>query len=191
MASGDWAARVAQYLKLGVKDTTERGELLAAIGGAVESAMERKTGLTFDKTTFRELYDGGGRDTLFLRHAPVLSVSSLSVLGSTITVGSLDGDAAVWPPPACLLDGASAKLTLNGGAFPFGANTFVVYDAGFDVLPADLVQAGVDWAAAIFKDRDRVGLSNENVGGQSFGITHDIPKRVNDALLRWKRTFIP
>jgi hypothetical protein len=189
MATIDWAGRTAEYLKLGPDSSGTRGALLASLGASVQSAIERHIGRTLGLLDYAEAYDGNDKDTLLLRHDPIASVTSLSIWGNVLTVG--DPLAPAFPPAQVEIEGSYLVRT-DGGTFPVGRRTVIaVYSAGYDPVPEALVQAGVDWIAALFKDRDRIGLSSESVGGQSFGITHDIPKRVKETLDQWKRTYVP
>lgn len=185
----DWSSRIAEYLHLGPDSTGQRGGLLAALGTSAQSAVERYLGRTLDVQEYTESYDGTGKDTLSLRHDPIVSVSALSVCGSPLTVG--DPAAPAFPPEPVEIEGPYLIRT-DGGTFLAGRRTVTVtYRAGYEIPPPAIVQACVDWAALLFKDRDRVGLSSENVGGQSFGITHDVPKRIKETLEPWRRVYVP
>jgi len=186
MASYNWSGEIAAYLKLGADATSERGALLAAIGDSVQAAVERYIGRTLERTTYTEVYDGHDRATLFLRNAPVASVTSLSVNGATVTVGSLSAPA--YPPATVVIKGGNSLMYTDGNVFTAGtANVIVTYVAGFDVMPPDIRQAVVTWSALIFKDRDRAGLGAEGVGGQSTSFVREMPPFVRDVLTKWQR----
>lgn len=186
MASIDWAGKAAQYLHLGSDATATRGDLLAALGDAVQNAIENRICRTLDVRSYVEAYDGNGKAWLPLRWDPVQSVSTLTVNGSAVTVGSLT--APTYPPAACVVQNRDSLILTDGSVFPLGfANVIATYSAGFDVPPADLVQAGVSWIALLFKDRDRSGLSSENAGGQTNSFTHEMPPFVEAAVSRWVR----
>ncbi len=185
MASINWAGELAEYLKLGPDATAARGTLLASLGDAVQAAMERYMGRTLGVMTYTEFYDGNGRPVLYLRNDPVTAVSSLTVNGVAIVVG--DPLVPTYPPADVVIHGAGLRLT-TGGVFPCGyANVIVTYTAGFAVPPPDIVQAGVSWAAVIFKDRDRAGLSSEGASGQSTSFTREMPPFVRTVLDKWVR----
>lgn len=176
MASIDWSSRIAAYLNLGTDTLGSRGELLAAIGASVQEAIEARTGRRFEAQDYTETYDGNGRRTLFLRWDPVISVTSVSV----------DSDA--WTDWVAR-DGA---VTLKyGSVFPEGVgNVEVVYRAGYATPPDALVQAGVYWAAAIFKDRDRIGISSIGAGGQNSSYAREIPpfiEKLIQPFVRWDK----
>lgn len=105
MATIDWAARIRTYLhKSDAKPDATAGEVLAAIGSAVQAAIENHCSRTFSNVTYTdETYDGNDRAVLYLRHAPIVSVASLSVSGSAVTPSIVaQGEAIrhpsrVWP----------------------------------------------------------------------------------------------
>ena len=176
MASIDWSSRIAAYLNLGADSQGSRGELLAALGGSVQEAIEARTGRRFEAQDYTETYDGNGRRTLFLRWDPVISVTSVSV----------DGDALTdW---VARDNGVTLKY---GSVFPEGiGNVEVVYRAGWEVAPPALVQAGVYWAASLFKDRDRLGISSIGAGGQTSSYAREIPAFVEKLIapfVRWDK----
>lgn len=189
MASIDWNGELVRYLKIGASPGAELGALFASLGGAVQGAMERYIGRHLDVQTHTEVYDGHGRSMLYLRNDPVVSVSSLVINGATVTVG--DPLAPIYPPAEVVIHGAGLRYT-TGNVFPAGyANISVTYRAGFDVPPDDIVQAGVSWAAVLFKDRDRAGLASEGAGGQSTSFTRDMPPFVKTTLDKWVRWAKP
>ena len=108
------------------------------------------------------------------------------VNGATVTVG--DVTAPTYPPATVVITGGNALRYTDGNVFPLGsANVIVTYDAGFEIPPPDLVQAGVSWIALLFKDRDRAGLGSEGGGGQSTAFTREMPPFVKSVLSKWVR----
>ena len=186
MATVNWSSAIAAHLNLDAETTTKRGVLLAEIGGGVQSLVEQTIGRTFELKDYVEVYSGTGRDFISLRHDPVVSVSRLLVMGSEVTVG--DPAAPVYPPADVVIESPFIRFT-NGRVFPVGfANVQVEYRAGYRVPPPDLIRACVMWAALIFKNRDRIGLSSQSLGGQSTSFTDDPPAfvtRVIAAHTRW------
>ena len=176
MASIDWSSKIAAYLNLGTDTLGTRGELLAAIGSSVQEALEARIGRRFEAQDYTETYDGNGRRTLFLRWDPVVSVTSVTI------------DTAVWTDWVARDGGITLKY---GSVFTAGVgNVEIVYRAGWEVAPPALVQVGVYWAAAIFRDRDRVGLSNSGAGGQSTSYAREIPPFIEKLItpfVRWDK----
>lgn len=176
MASLDWSSQIAAYLNLGTDTLGTRGALLAAIGSAVQAAVEARIGRRFEAQNYSETYDGNGRRTLYLRWDPVVSVT-------TVTINS-----GVWTDYV-VRDGA---ITLKyGSVFSEGiGNVEIDYRAGYETPPDALVQAVVYWSAAIFKDRDRIGISSSGAGGQSTSYTRDIPafaEKLIAPFVRWDK----
>lgn len=176
----DWASRISSYLNLAGTETASRGELLAFIGEGVQAAIERRTGRTFGKAEYTDTLDGNGRRMLFLPHDPVIEV-----LGA-------QADSADVLPSVIVRDRVGLVFT-NGAVWPCGVgNVSINYTAGYnDEPPPDLVQAGVRWAAAIFRARDRIGISTTGAAGQSTSFTEDLPawaEKVIAAHVRWDRS---
>lgn len=176
MASIDWSSRIAAYLNLGTDTLATRGELLAAIGAAVQAALEARIGRRFEAQDYTETYDGHGRRTLFLRWDPIVSVTSVTV------------DSGAWTDWVAR-DGA-ITLKYNAVFTPGVGNVEVVYRAGYEEPPDALVQAGVYWSAAIFKDRDRIGMGSIGAGTQNTSFTREIPPFVEKLIapfVRWDK----
>lgn len=58
---------------------TAMNDLLESLLDSFNDVIEDYLGVTCINTTYSEKYDGDGTDTLFLKHYPIVSVSSLSV----------------------------------------------------------------------------------------------------------------
>lgn len=185
MASIDWNAELVRYLKIGAAPGSELGALFASLGSAVQSAIEQYIGRKLEAVTYTETYDGKGKPLLFLRHDPVISVSALSVNGNVVVVGN--PLVPTYPPADVVIYGSGIRYTTGNVFTPGFSNIIVTYTAGFAIPPDDIVQAGVSWAAVLFKDRDRSGIASEAAGGQTTTFTRDMPPFVKTALARWVR----
>ncbi len=203
MASVDWNAQITQYLNLGVESlptpTTppSRGTLLAALGSACQSAVERRIGRTFDVQTYTEIRDGNGRNALFLNWDPIVSVTSLTIDGSAVVVGNPQ------LPPTWPLARVIASPTLDalrftgGGCFSCGIGNVVIgYSAGLanpnvGAPPDELVFAVVYAASMLFRDRDRIGLSTVTVQEQVTSFFRKLPDEVALMLTQWRRPWKP
>lgn len=178
MASIDWSSQIAAYLNLGSDTLGTRGALLAAIGSAVQAAVEARIGRRFEAQDYSETYDGNGRRTLYLRWDPVVSVTSVTI------------DSGLWASTSYVVRDGAVTLK-NGSWFPCGiGNVEIDYRAGYTTPPDALVQAVVYWSAAIFKDRDRIGISSSGAGGQSTSYTRDIPafaEKLIAPFVRWDK----
>jgi len=140
--------------------------LLTAIASAVRSEIERETGRTFESAAYTEAYDGNGRAVLYLRHDPILTVTSITLDGSALTVGA--GTSPVYPPVQCVWDGDVKRIgcirLTDGSAFSYGIqNVIVTYTAGWGTAPDSLVRAGVMWSSHIFTAGRFPSQQNANV----------------------------
>lgn len=185
MASIDWNGRITSYLQKTGTVPAGASEIIATLGAACQSAVERLIGRTFDNVSYTELYDGNDRRTLFLRHDPVVSISAITVDGSPVTTGYV-----IEPTKQGIM------LT-DGSAFTFGTqNVGVTYTAGLtspdtSSPPDGLLFAVTYWAAQFFRGRDRVGESSSSIGGQITQFSQDIPKDVRLMFMSYSRLVIP
>lgn len=171
MGTIDWVNPTKQYLKMGAPTTgegSELGKVLAAIAAAVQPAMETYLGRTLTAEEVTEALDGNDRPTLFLSRDPIRSVSSLTINGQSYTVP--DPAAPTYPQsPVQVNRFLNGLVFTNGGIFLCGRqNVIVTYTAGLEkdsVVPPSLIQAGVMWICDLFKRRDRIGLTSEQVAG--------------------------
>lgn len=190
----DWTGTLANALGLD-PGASGRGAQLASVGAGMQAAIERATGRTMTPVTRTEAYDGSGRDILFLRWDPIRSVSSLSMSGSTVTVG--DPAAPAYPPAQCVIAPSRGYLQLTGTpliaavpVFPRGvANIIITYVSGFDLDDDGLAlkQAVVEWAKLIYKNADRVGIKSVSAGGQTISYDTDQPAFVKAAIAAHRR----
>lgn len=182
MASVDWNVQIVQYLKLGANPDTSLGQLLQGLGDACQSAVEHFIGRTLDTKSYTETYDGNGRRMLFLRHDPVVSLTSVSIYGS--------------PSLSVAADKQGVLLT-DGSSFASGLqNVQVSYTAGLTDVesgapPADLVFAVAYWASLLFKNRDRVGENSRTVGDQLSTFTMALPPDIKQLVARYQRWAVP
>jgi hypothetical protein len=196
MSSVAWDLQIAQYLKLANPDATTGG-ILSAIGAGCQGAVERAIGRTFDTKSYSETYDGNDRRILFLRHDPVVSLTTVSIYGSPSLSTTLPTVPTYAPAVAMIEPTGQGVLLTDGTVFSAGIqNVRVVYNAGLSDLetdqpPADLVFAVTYWAAMLFRDRDRLGLASETVGAQVTAYTRTLPLGVAAMCAAWRRPVIP
>lgn len=193
----DLTTRLTAYLNLAPEQAgSARGDLFAALSAAVVGQAERYTSRTLDVRTYTgEAYDGNGRDVLFLRHDPVVRLSAVSVNGEALTIESTP----VYPPTAqvAIHRGDGAIVRLDGGSFPEGRrNVIVTYAAGLGEVedggpPSDLMQALVEWAGLLFRDRDRLGLASLAQSQTTTAYVRSIPPFVSRVLDNWRRGYVP
>lgn len=120
---------------------------MGSIADGVLSAIEAETGRRFGSVTYTEAYDGTRQSTLFLRNDPLISVTSVSRQGTTLTAGS----SPTYPPAQVILMSGALRLT-DGSSWDAGPGSIIVtYVAGWGSTPPDgLIRAGVLWAAHLF-----------------------------------------
>jgi len=102
------------------------------------------------------LLSGSGYPELLLPQYPVVSLTALVVDGRAIAPAS---GGSGW-----VLDAGAGVVTLLDRAFPRGRhNVGLVYRAGFEAAPPDLVQAAIEQAATRFQEsgagHGRLGVS--------------------------------
>lgn len=115
------------------EDAARLTRFIAAASRTVYAIIQRPY---LFRRTYRDVYDGAGRERQVLRNWPVLSVASLEVSGVEVPAAAAYGQAGFRLEP---WDGFSPgnpqSLTLSGHAFHRGlANVSVTYDAGYAVL---------------------------------------------------------
>jgi hypothetical protein len=154
--------------------------LIDAIGAAAESWCAR----SFAAQAFAETRDGTGGTRLAFANTPVSVVASVLVDG-----------VAIPPSPGAPLPGylfSATAVTLVGFRFRRGqSNVALAYTAGYATIPADLEQAALDWAAHVYREKDRIGMTSETLQGQVTAfLVKDMPPRVQ-ALLQPYRRVVP
>ncbi|MCF8033870.1 MAG: phage gp6-like head-tail connector protein [Desulfarculaceae bacterium] len=158
-------AGVKQYLAIA---STEHDGLLERLIEAVSAQFNAYTGRKLTARDYSYLsgddaYDpdnallsGAGYAELLLPQYPVLGLSSLVLDGREISPAS---GGVGW-----VLDAGAGVVTRLDGVFPRGAhNVGLVYRAGFETAPPDLVQAAIEQAAVRFQEsgagHGRLGVS--------------------------------
>lgn len=193
MTSVDWSGRCIDYLKLGAGASATAGPLLAALGDAVQSEIERHLSRTLDVATYTEAYDGNGQSTLYLLHDPITAVSAVSINGAALAV---DSTVATYPHSEIVVHRNRAAIVRTSGApwTPGFSNILVTYSAGLggvDGPPPAIVHAGVEWICLLWKSRDRSGIESESAGGQNVTFTRDMPPFVASVLDHFRRGYVP
>ncbi len=155
---------------IGIASTnTDNDAVLSALLDASSAAMETWVGRKFAQATYTEDYNGEERNSLNLKHWPVISVTSLH--------DDPDRDFN----SGTLIDAADYYVDLESGLIElviddsddsyFTAatrNVRVVYVAGYATIPDDVIRACVLWTAALYANRTHIGLMSESIGGYSY-----------------------
>jgi len=131
------------YLHLGGE---EDDAVLAQLIAAASAAIERYCGRRFGPGRYTEYHDGRGSVWLVLDERPVQEVHDLRD-----DPARQFGAASVIPPADYALYAEDGIVRRLQGVFHAGhRNVRIDYSAGYDVIPADLGQAGIILAAAWF-----------------------------------------
>ena len=167
--------------------STEEGESDLTINAASKFA-ERYCGRSgFLSTSRTEYYDGDNTDTLYLRAAPISSVTSIHIDDSTPRDWSDTDD--LIDSDEYLLYEEQGKVVLDGDVYVWGKrNVRVIYTAGYTTVPADLEQAVKELVAFWYKrNKDKlVAIRSVSVGDKSTSYESEMPAAVAMVLNRYK-----
>ena len=123
---------------------TGKDSLLVDLLNAYNGKIENYLGVTLINSTYTEYYDGNGTSSLFLKHYPIVSVTSLT-LDSTALV--LNTDYYIRDDSYIKLDGDVFTSDLN--------NVLIVYVAGWGAARAnvpDVIKNSLKtWVMRVFK----------------------------------------
>jgi uncharacterized phiE125 gp8 family phage protein len=140
--------------------------LLTQASEWIAAKADRKTLVAANVTEVRH---GNGGAAIMLREYPVNSVASVTVDGVAVA-------ATGWGV-------AGRMLMRSGGLFPRGSgNVTIVYNAGYQEIPAFLARAAVRLAAGWYRELSRIGESSKILEGQNVSYALGIPKDVADTI---------
>lgn len=171
--------RLKEYL--GIASSTD-DVLLARLVNAASDWFQTQVGRSILRNVYVESHDGDGGRRLQLLRGPLVEVSSVSV-----------NDVAIPARPSTTgagytVRGQSVFLT-NDYTFTSGLmNVVVTYEAGFLTVPADVEQAVLEMAAMRYRERTRIGVMSNSVGGESVSYqTVTVPVSVQSVVDSYKR----
>jgi len=127
-----------------------------------------------------EKYHGSGKDTLYVKRAPIISVASLKISGALID------------PSLYYFD--SYKIELTSSYFTEGKrNIEITYQVGYSPIPDAIIQATNELIAESYKYRARIGQQSVNTGGGQTASARieRIPVRITEILEIFQRPYIP
>jgi hypothetical protein len=130
------------------------GQLITALSAFVPQVLNR--GILADN--YVEIYEGNGKSQLLLRQRPIISISSISFGGQTISQAGSFSSSGLWT------DGRNARLT--NYLFPAGCPVQIIYSAGYVTVPTDVSMAVAELVAEAYGRRPRIGESSRSQGGQ-------------------------
>lgn len=179
-------AAVAAYIG-GIDGTnTEVNSLLQTLITSASAYAENFCGRDFRKLTYTEAYNGTGFQSIILRQAPVVSITSVVADGITIP-------ARVGTTPGFVNDASGTLYATGNYRFPPGfQNIAVTYVAGWVTpgqgqmtspptgvtLPMDLQQAVIETVALKYKSqRNNIGIAARQIAGETISYSQvDVPK---------------
>lgn len=174
-------SKLKEYL--GVTSTTDDVLMNRLIAGA-STWFNNQVGLDIVATIYQQVNDGEGTRSVILKHFPITSVSSVVVDGVTIPQRtSVTGSG--W-----VLKANNVSLTPDYSFTDGLQNVVITYTAGYDVIPYDVEQAVIEMAAMRYRERTRIGVMSNTVGGESVSYqTVTIPVSVQSVVDSYKRMF--
>lgn len=175
------------YLKIPLAETSQDTLLemfINASSDALESECDRKlkkvTGLV-------EYQDGRGQNIITPREWPIVNIQELRVDNKS---DFTDASTIVDPADYGITD-FDMSIVYENQQFPKGyKNIKIIYDAGYDPLPADIEHAClwlVFWYNSIRNAAD-IGRESKSKEGESISYSQSMPQDVRDCILRYKRT---
>lgn len=145
--------------------------------------IEKYCRRTFASATYTtELYDGSGTDTLILKHFPIVSGTTPTVLenGSAMSVGTnmatADYDVLVYYDEGELIRPYGVPF------YAFRRYYSVTYQAGYATIPEEIQQACIDLGMIMAKEKDRAGMASKTAGQQSSSYIRTLPEISRQAL---------
>lgn len=130
--------------------------------------------------------------TVVLKHWPVNTITSVTVDGTAVAESS-DGFADGY----VFSDGADPEARVGisiVGSLATSCSTSplevtVVYDAGYDTVPADVTQAVIDWVAYKYRSRQWIGMTQKHMNaGETVSYEQvEMPTSTACCVERYKR----
>lgn len=160
------------------ESNTDDDKLIQLLITAFSRYVLNRTGQTSFKqvNTYTEYYDGNGRQKMFLRNYPIVSITSL-IIGSYSVPQSQD-----TVSPGFYIEDTRKSVAfryspnwmlpqLNQGLFPYSfvtgqGNIQVTYTAGYQSVPFDLQEACLEAIATNYRRKDWIDLMSRSVSIQ-------------------------
>lgn len=174
-------AKVKEWLALKVDPPADLQQVLDAASAFVEKYL----GFPVLRHTVTEQRDGNGKAEMMLKEHYVLSFTSVTISGQDFPE-SPDYHQRGWRH-------ADWWIMLQGGdVFTRGRrNITLVYEAGFDVVPADIEQAVIDLCALRYKEKDRIGVQSKTLAAETISFMISDLSQSQRAVLNKYRRVVP
>lgn len=153
------------------------GSLVTAASAYIETWISRR----FDIQNYTDLFNGYGGNSWVLRNYPVVSITSVTVNGSSIS-----RSVSISSPG---FDSDDISVVLRGYTFCRGQlNCAIEYMGGYTVPPDEISQACIELVAARYKEKDRIGLVSKALAGETTSYSQrDMPASVKAILNNYKK----
>jgi uncharacterized phiE125 gp8 family phage protein len=154
--------------------------LLDRLLASASEYFERQAGRVILAADYTDVQDGTGATSIVPVEYPVVSVTSLTINGETITE-SVSYDEDGW-----FLRGDVVRLrgyTATEGT----GNVELVYRAGYETTPPDVVQAVLEIAALMYRERERVGQQSRSGPDGNTVFYYAPPARVVSTIEAYRR----
>lgn len=168
------------------EESDKNDVLLARIVSAASRFIESYCQRHFGQDTYTEYHDGTDCETLTLREWPIISVTSVFEGGGTVSLVCGEDPYAATTPEIVIYK-EEGKLVRPFSSF-FGYRRFykVVYVAGYATIPADLVDACLNVAALMLREKDRIGIAAKSSGQQQTQFIRSLPELTQRTLERYR-----
>jgi hypothetical protein len=156
--------------------------LLQRMITAISLEMETRMNRDIVSTSYSKSFDGTGGKVLVMPDYPVTAVSSVTIDGQIVPLGSVITPGYYFTP---------SEIVLNGYRFCAGKqNVVIVYTAGYSTVPADLEQACIGLIQFRLAERGRVGEASRSMGGQTTSfIQKEMPDWIMGVMNNYKKVI--
>ncbi len=162
---------------------SDQDALVNLIANRISADLERATSRIFKKREdLVDTRDGNNLRTMYLERYPVIELTSLTVNGAAVAVGT---------DVMLSRDSGRLKWANTFGVFASGVNNVIAtYDAGYedDNLPSDAIGVALEMAAFLY-DRWKTGAlatTNINVGSSGVSFVQSYPRELRIAIEQLK-----
>lgn len=170
---------VKQFLGINISDDDALLDALVTQASAyIEQWISRSVGLN----EYTDVFDGYGKTTYMFTNFPAQSVSHVYV-----------NDIEIFPSTGVTDSGYifdETRLVLRGSKYFVQGqmNCSVTYMAGYATVPNELVIICTELVAFHYKQRERIGVTSKNLGGETISFSQEnIPPAVKAIMINWRK----